>query len=346
MNDQPSASVGQTKVFPLNGDRGSLENFYRVMTDLHSSLDLNHVVNRLLDHAVAFLPFDRAVVFLKENQHLRLVASRGFLPQELPTIPLPTEAYHYLSHLTTGEDFFLFREDQDVSGGHYLGLMAVASWLAVPVIHQNETVGVLAFDRLEGNLFEEGDAQWAVAFSKTVAPAVCNARSFEEVQKQAVTDGLTGVYNRRHFFILAERELKRSQRYRTSVTLLTIGIDSLKEVNASRGWGAGDQVLSQVAARVQALLRGTDILGRVAGLVVLLSPSGDEESRAVAERILNSVSKSPISVEESVIPLALSIGLSASGSRPHLIGLFQESEAALLRAQQAGGNNIAQWKVP
>ena len=87
----------------------------------------------------------------------------------------------------------------------------------------------------------------------------------DELQLHALTDELTGLYNRRGFKLMAEQELRHSQRLQTEVIMLSIDIDSFKIINDTFGHGEGDWVLRLVSASLKARFRSTDIIARWGG---------------------------------------------------------------------------------
>jgi diguanylate cyclase (GGDEF)-like protein len=107
------------------------------------------------------------------------------------------------------------------------------------------------------------------------------------VQTMAVTDELTGVANRRHFFQRAEHELDRTYRYGRPLSLVTLEIEGLAEVNASFGYAVGDALLRAVAASVVTDVRSCDVVGRIEGdRFALLLPEADRaRAEVVAARL-------------------------------------------------------------
>ncbi len=99
----------------------------------------------------------------------------------------------------------------------------------------------------------------------------------EDLLVQALTDELTGLYNRRGFKMMAEQELGHCNRLKTEVVLLSIDIDTFKQINDTFGHDEGDKVLMQVAKTLQCSFRSTDIIGRWGGdefLVLALDAPG------------------------------------------------------------------------
>ncbi|MBC7292566.1 MAG: GGDEF domain-containing protein, partial [Thermoleophilia bacterium] len=112
-------------------------------------------------------------------------------------------------------------------------------------------------------------------------------RLLEQARELANHDDLTGLANRRHFLGLAVRELERSRRYGSALSLIFFDVDHFKEINDTFGHRAGDLVLQKLALVCRSALRQSDILGRLGGeeFAVLLPETALEEAAEVAERL-------------------------------------------------------------
>jgi diguanylate cyclase (GGDEF)-like protein len=117
--------------------------------------------------------------------------------------------------------------------------------------------------------------------------AQCYAGQVQAARQAANTDSLTGVLNRRGFIDAAEHELERARRYDHSLAFAFVDVRGLKAVNDTRGHGAGDRVLKDVAALLQESSRSNDIVGRIGGdeLAVLLAEQSAEGVAAVGRRL-------------------------------------------------------------
>ena len=164
----------------------------------------------------------------------------------------------------------------------------------------------------------------------------------------AITDSLTGLFNRRHFFDLARRELIRSLRFGHPLTLVLVDIDHFKLVNDTYGHIAGDEVLVLEAGLIRASLREGDVVGRYGGeeFVILMPETGVESARLVAERLRESIASQRMDTEKGPISVTISIGIAESGmSGPGegltLDALLSRTDQALYNAKKAGRNRIA-----
>jgi len=114
-----------------------------------------------------------------------------------------------------------------------------------------------------------------------------NARLFSEVQRLAVTDPLTGLFNRRKLDETLELEVERSKRYNRPLSAIMIDLDQMKQVNDRLGHPTGDLVLKAVGQAVRSQVRKVDVVTRYGGdeFFVLLPESDLQEALAIARRI-------------------------------------------------------------
>ncbi|WP_254275041.1 GGDEF domain-containing protein [Halomonas sp. 3H] len=151
------------------------------------------------------------------------------------------------------------------------------------------------------------------------------------LRHMACTDGLTGIANRRHFFELAEQELRRARRDGTPLALCMVDVDLFKRLNDRHGHAVGDLVLSTVAGCCQAVLRDSDVLGRYGGeeFVIALPLADLGTAAAIAERLREKVSSLKLPMLGEATPLSVTVGISR----------IEEGESrldpALLRADRA-----------
>ena len=163
-------------------------------------------------------------------------------------------------------------------------------------------------------------------------------------QKMAITDPLTGLYNRRHFFVITEREISKVKRNGGSITCLMMDIDHFKKVNDTYGHIIGDIVLKEVARRIKSCLRDFDIVARYGGeeFVAIIVDTNLTIAQKIAERIRQRVSEKPIELENNIkLPVSISIGVS-SQKAPNidLHTLIQNADKNLYRAKEFGRNRV------
>ncbi|MDA8168949.1 MAG: diguanylate cyclase [Nitrospiraceae bacterium] len=165
-----------------------------------------------------------------------------------------------------------------------------------------------------------------------------------KVEVLAITDPLTGLFNRRRFETIFEKELKRAIRHRTPVSCMMIDIDHFKAVNDTFGHRAGDSVLIETAAILKKSVREIDLVARWGGeeFIVLLPQSSSEDAMRPASRILESISGHEFAATPGS-RVTVSIGL-ANSHQVHLDTdgekLINSADIALYDAKRRGRNRI------
>ncbi|MDP3650759.1 MAG: diguanylate cyclase [Rhodoferax sp.] len=155
----------------------------------------------------------------------------------------------------------------------------------------------------------------------------------------ANTDFLTGIASRRHFFESAAREFARALRYTLPLSILALDLDHFKHINDTHGHASGDQVLKSAVQTVGKFLRMTDLFGRIGGEeFCMLLPNTDLEGASVlAQRILQAVRLTPVSLETGLASYSVSIGVShLQEGILSFDALLKSADQALYRAKSMG----------
>ena len=170
-------------------------------------------------------------------------------------------------------------------------------------------------------------------------------RHEHEIERLAMTDPLTGIYNRRSLFELGEREIARARRNGSRVSLVLLDIDYFKHVNDTHGHVAGDVVLRRFVEVVRGCLRKSDLLTRFGGeeFCIVLSGEAEAAARAVAERIRAAIEANPFPVAGTSLHVTSSAGVATlPPGRDHgLPWLVSAADEALYAAKRAGRNRVA-----
>ena len=166
----------------------------------------------------------------------------------------------------------------------------------------------------------------------------------EELERQAHVDYLTGLNNRRHFMQLAELELARAKRYRSSLSLFMLDIDLFKQVNDTHGHKVGDAVLAKFGEVCLKTLREIDVIGRVGGeeFAILLPETGIDVATEAGERLRAALANTRVPLESGLpIQFTVSIGVASLASDDdNLDVLLSRADRALYEAKQSGRNRV------
>jgi diguanylate cyclase (GGDEF)-like protein len=211
----------------------------------------------------------------------------------------------------------------------------------VPVIYHERTMGVLMVTSDDPHrLWQDNEIMLMRTVADQVAVAVNHARLFQQMQHQALTDGLTGCFNRRFFEIQLERDLHLATRMRQPVSLILLDIDHFKRVNDSHGHDAGDAALRLLAGALREEVRGVDTAARYGGeeFAIILPQAGEEGALVVAERLRSRIERTEV---PGVGCITASIGVATfplhASSRELLV---TAADRALYQAKRTGRNRV------
>lgn len=177
-----------------------------------------------------------------------------------------------------------------------------------------------------------------------VADITTRKRMEESLRRLSIQDSLTGLFNRRHFFTIAEQEFERSQRYGHPLALLMLDIDHFKQINDTHGHLVGDQVLRAVASIMRNSLRRADLLARYGGeeFVMLLPETTLLTALATASRLCTALAAEPLATDQGTVAVTASIGVAALTvcAGRTLTQLLSWADRAMYDAKQAGRNQV------
>jgi len=166
----------------------------------------------------------------------------------------------------------------------------------------------------------------------------------EKLKIQATTDMLTGLFNRRYFFEQAHREISRSNRQKSPLSLLIIDIDRFKSINDKFGHPVGDIMLTKIAKNCSTLMREEDVLARIGGeeFGILLPNTSLDDAHKMAERIRHFQSEQKVTGKwDGSIKATISIGASVTTQDDFGFDqLYQRADKALYEAKDTGRNRV------
>jgi diguanylate cyclase (GGDEF)-like protein len=213
----------------------------------------------------------------------------------------------------------------------------------VPLVCQDRVVGVLNLaDKMDKDNFNSGDIALIGLFSQLVGASIGNIKLFEKIQRQATTDGLTGLVNHKTFYEILEKELWRSRRYGGQISLIMVDIDNLKGINDEYGHRAGDKVIKEISKKIKECIRQIDTAARYGGdeFAVILINTSLIDASIVARRMVEMVANSTTTWNKETISLSISVGLGQFDADTSPEDITSRSDQALYAAKQAGKNTV------
>lgn len=165
-----------------------------------------------------------------------------------------------------------------------------------------------------------------------------------KLQKLAITDGLTSLYNSRYFYNQLDLEVDRSNRYNHSLSLLLLDIDHFKGYNDNHGHLEGDKVLVRIGEIIKSCLRKMDTAYRYGGeeFTIILPETNGEEALTVAERIRVGIENEKFSPEPGVeVGNTISVGVTQYHPGERISSLVERADKAMYLSKEKGRNKIS-----
>lgn len=166
----------------------------------------------------------------------------------------------------------------------------------------------------------------------------------EQLHQQSVRDGLTGLYNRRFFFELCEKNLSLDMRHHLTSVLMVLDVDQFKCINDRFGHPLGDSALVHLGRVMQSVLRSEDVLARIGGdeFAILLPNTTLSAAASLAERLRLQVMQSPLPLHDGdKLVITISAGLVENSEGELMESLYARADQMLYQAKQNGRNCVA-----
>ena len=299
------------QLMDLDHAHKKLSALYRITAIVQKTVDEKEVLDEILDGITRELGFVNAAIFLldQDSKILTNKAQRG---------------YHARMRIPLGEGITgyaaLHRElvyvpDINLEPRYIPGTTNGFSEVAIPLIVNDQVIGVLDVETSESQVLKAYDLDLLRSLASQIAMTIAHASHVTQACMEATTDGLTNLYNYRHFQNIMKQEFKRATRYKRPLSLLLIDIDYFKNYNDTNGHLYGDDALKIVAALVRQYCRDTDIVFRYGGeeFIVLLPETMIVEAHIIAERIRKAIAEYPFKNGHAQPDGALTVSIGIAG---------------------------------
>ena len=167
------------------------------------------------------------------------------------------------------------------------------------------------------------------------------------LEELATLDALTGVLNRREFFILAEKEVQSTLQNQQPSSIIMLDVDHFKTVNDDYGHAIGDQVLTAIAQIIRDNLRREEVVGRIGGdeFAILLPGSDGRQGQRIAQRLHDKIASQSFKLDQGTFSLTVSLGVAEldRGHDDSLSALLDHADQAMYSAKRSGRNRIATY---
>jgi len=236
----------------------------------------------------------------------------------------------------------------------YLEKVRFDSIMVIPVIYREEVIGTLLLRTSRaGEGFKEEDVRFCRVVANVAAGALYNAYLYEMIEEEktmlqrlAITDDLTGVYNHRYFAHRLQDEFDRVARYNHPLSLIMLDIDFFKVINDTYGHRKGDMILKEFAGVLKRNIRKSDILARYGGEeFVILLPQTDQSGAVIeGERIRRIIREHDYRIKDVKITISLGIATYPSKGIKTPDDLIGSADKALYLAKGKGRDSTEVYR--
>ena len=222
----------------------------------------------------------------------------------------------------------------------------IRSELAIPLLDNERVIGILNLESDRLNAFSKEDRRVMEIVAAQIALMLGKALLYDELATMAITDGLTGLFNHRHFFMRLEAEFKRSARYSYPISLIMVDIDYFKDFNDVFGHMQGDVALRKVADLVTHAVRETDVVARYGGeeFAAILPLCHESTAVEVAERLRQTIEMAGITGGRGERSLTVSVGICTAPQHATTHEeLVRRADDAMYASKREGRNRCTLW---
>ncbi len=313
-----------------------LDALYRLSRLAAEGRDLDHVLGGILAAASVLLPNGPAAILLCEGAgptELIVRAARG------PGAPEPGQratADSSAGRCARTRQAVLVAE---LAEGVARPAPGARSEVAAPLLVDGRVAGVLYAAAEQPRAFSREHGRTLAMLAQQAALVLGATQMREELRRLAVTDALTGLFNRRHFLAEAREQLRRTRRYGERLAVAVLDLDGFKPLNDQHGHAAGDRALQALADVLRECMRDSDLVARLGGdeFAALLLEADAADACQVLERVRARVAGTRL----APVCLTLSAGVACFPEHGHdAEQLLQRADVAMYQAKRLGRNRV------
>lgn len=194
----------------------------------------------------------------------------------------------------------------------HMSATGIDQTLCIPLTAHGNTIGMMHIYLGNTDNLDDNVKKLAFTVAEHLGLALANLNLQEKLREQAISDPLTGLYNRRYYEETINQEIMRAQRHKQEMSILMLDLDHFKRFNDNYGHDAGDYVLKTIGSLLLNIMRGEDTVCRLGGeeLAIILPNTGAEGALHVANELCKSVSDLHLAIKDlSLGKLSVSIGI-------------------------------------
>lgn len=322
--------------------------------EIPSVLEVKGVYKLLMEKATELFSAKSCAIFEVDSvsNKLTYVCSIGYDAQTLKDLNLTADEESGIAGWAAKNGKFLSFKDalQDPHMADLLRENKFPILFCQPIVERGKSIAVICVGDMGKELEEQGLIRLTSLLANLSTIAIENARLMEKTKEQAIRDGLTGLYNHRHFYELLEDLMKKAGGQDSILGIFLIDIDHFKKFNDTHGHQIGDLILQETAKLVQQKIQKEDIAARYGGeeFSVVCLRKDTRAISALAEDIRNSVEQTVFQADALRLKVTISLGVAFYKPKEQAgltTGeLVKHSDDALYKSKEGGRNMVSVWE--
>ncbi|MGE5653794.1 MAG: diguanylate cyclase [Bacillota bacterium] len=313
---------------------------------LGTTSNLDELLNLVIDMIGRVVPYDATTVMLlnEKTEQLEIRAARG-IPEDAKKLTMGRSEGIGGLVLATGQPYLVRDVLQDPN---YIPVAAEGetfrSLLSIPLTVAGQTFGVLNVSRLAPDAITADEMRMLLVVTSQAAFAIQNAILYGHMSHQAITDGLTELYNHHYFHDYLGGALEDARRQGRSLSVLMVDIDLFKSFNDRYGHKTGDYVLHRVAQTIKGAVRKGDLVARYGGeeFAVVLNGANTQSAMEVAERLRKAVEDERFLYDGRILHVTVTVGVATyPNDASSMDALVSRADQSMYAAKDAGRNRVA-----
>ncbi len=326
--------------------------FYRAMSELGQSLATEEILTALGKACEDVVPSSHVLIVLLDETGLSYQIGFAQGAESLKGLKVKSQGRTWVSWLLNSDTGQLLLKDVRSHASKMPvaspreGDLGIRSLLMIPLVAKGRKMGAVVLGSKQPDYFMHWHMRILGTICQQAAANIENSLLHRRVENEAISDGLTQLFNHRYFQDRLKAELSRARRSNTSLSLLMADIDHFKKINDEYGHRIGDGVLQQMAEIMKRAVRSEDAVARSGGeeFAVILTGSNRKGALRMAERLRAAAEKVSFQAEESSIKISLSVGAATyPDDARESWELIECADRALYSAKRQGRNRVVAY---
>lgn len=324
---------------------GQLTRLSDIALSISSELDWEQTLDVVMEKGVELTGSQAAAIALydEERQEFDDIYTRGLSDRFIANMSFRPGGL--ADEVLSGEQAVF---SDDVGSAHGLSRLVreegITAFVCLPLKVRQKKLGVLYIYSKEMETYVREELAVLSILSSQAAVAIQNARMFRQSRKEAVSDGLTGLYNQRYFYKRLKEEVERSSRSDKPVSVIFCDLDRFKSFNDLNGHAYGDKALREVGRIIAESKRGIDIAARYGGeeFALVLPETDCRGAQIIAHRIRRRVAGFVFDTKSSSTPpLTISVGVASYPADANSArDLVEKADWSMYYGKRQGGNRV------